>query len=121
MGYYIQVKTLKNKVQALVENYGAERIDGPPASLAELPEDKALVCVVENAMFDAAALAYSDREMRYFSMPELDYGPDGIEITSNLEDIFKPRLLAKAQRPKTWLLMDKMTAYKLSGYKEEGK
>ncbi len=121
MGYYIEVPDNKNKAQQLVDLYGAERIDMLPDSLAELPEDKALICVVQNPMYDAAALAYSDREMRYFASQDHDYGPTGIEISSSLEEAFRPRPLAKTQRPRTWLLMDKITAYKLSGYKEEGK
>ena len=91
MGYYLEVPKHVDKAQQLIELHGAEVLLGKPINFSDIPEDKALVCVVQNTFFDAAALCYSEREMLDFSDP-MDF------------------------RPKTWLLMDKEKAHKLSGY-----
>jgi hypothetical protein len=70
--------------------YTAEIVTPPPA-WADVPEDKALICVVSNGMFEAAGLAYSEAEYDEFRRE------DG--------------------RPRTWVLMDKQVAYQASGYK----
>ena len=89
MGYYIQGSTT-NKAGYCVDYHGAVIIP-QPKSLAEVPEGKALVCVVKNVFFDAAAYAYSEQEFKEFSAPS-------------------------DHRPKTWLLMDKALVEKLSGF-----
>lgn len=95
MGYYINSLPdgssleAQHKANDLIDS-GATELSGPPASLANVPQDKALLCVVSNPMFDAAALAYSDPELEEFKQP------DG--------------------RPKRWLLMNKQTAHRLAGY-----
>lgn len=93
MGYYVNHETLGNtgKAQKLIDNFKAVEAQAPHFSA--IPEDKALVCVVENGPFDAVALAFSEQEMKEFMCL------DG--------------------RKKTWLYMDKKLAHKLSGYKEE--
>ena len=93
MGYYIQTSGLKNKAQEIVEVYGAEPIP-QPASLAEVGDDYAVICVVQNPLFDAAGLCYSDDELKDFARPDSDY-----------------------QRPRTWLKMEKAKAYELAGFR----
>jgi hypothetical protein len=70
MGYYIN--NTKNgplqpiyKANQLLEQGLATRIDKPTT----LPEnkDKAIVCVVSNGPFDAAAYCYSQNELEAFS------------------------------------------------------
>lgn len=87
MGYYVnqingKILPAKNKVKFLLEN-GAVRILNPTFQ-------ENLVCVVENIMFDAAAYAYSEDEMKCFN---------------ESDDL----------RTKTWLIVP--NANELSGYK----
>lgn len=90
MGYYIEVPNNKGKAQQLSNLYGAEIL---PAAPKEMPEPHlAVICVVDNGLFEAAALCYDVQEFQVFMMP--DY------------------------RPKTWLLMDKIKAWELSGFRQ---
>ena len=90
MGYYIEVPKNLNKAKQLVDMYKAEIIP-QPSSFSEIPLDKALICVVSNGLFDAAALCYSPNEFQEFARPS---------------DV----------RRKEWLIMDSELAHKLSGY-----
>jgi hypothetical protein len=99
MGYYIQVPDNLGKAQQIVDLYGAEVLAGPPVTLADLPEGKAAICVVQNGLFDAAGIAYDDKELQEFAYP------DG--------------------RPRTWLSMDIAKVIELcpqvaSQYNKEG-
>ena len=89
MGYYIEGPRFDKVVY--LEGLGAVRVVLPkfPA-----PEGEALICIVHNPGFDAAALIYSESEFDAFSDPE---------------DI----------RPKSWLHLDKAEAHRLAGYEEE--
>ena len=91
MGYYIQVPENLGKAKQLQDIYQAEIIHNPPGSFTEVPLGKALICVVENPGFDAAAFCYSREEFQEFLIP------DG--------------------RPRTWVLMDYDLVVELSGYK----
>jgi len=84
MGYYIP----NNEP---ITNKGAERINCPK-SFEEVPEDKALICEVDNFIFKANGLCFSAREFDAFNEPD-------------------------DSRPKRWFLMDKKQAHELSGYK----
>ena len=90
MGYYIQTAEPCHKAGQLVSERGASRAL-KPETLAEIPEGEALVCVVQNGPFDAAALIYCDEELRAFGDPN-------------------------DPRPREWLLMDKALAHELAGY-----
>ena len=92
MGYYIQTKGPLLKAMQLCTDHDAENI-GRPSSFAEVPDGKALICVVQNGPFDAAALVHDEREFVEFSDPT-------------------------DPRPKDWLIMDKELAHKLAGYEE---
>jgi hypothetical protein len=96
MGYYIEVPKNKNKAAQLVELYEAQIIP-KPKKFSDVPEDKALICVVENTAFDAAGFCYNEREFKVF---ERDF--------------------SNPQRPRTWLLMDKVLTKKLSGFNLKG-
>jgi hypothetical protein len=83
MGRYINslngvAAPVKNKAAFLMDN-GAKQAFAPKPST--LPSDKALICVVENFMFDAAGYCFDDREFEAFDVPDGRY--------------------------KTWLVMDK--------------
>ena len=91
MGYYIEVPQPKGKAKQLGDLYGAGIMDTPPETFADVPEGLALVCVVDNGPFEAAALCYSDREFAAFNDPQ-------------------------ETRPRIWLLMDQAKAHELAGY-----
>jgi hypothetical protein len=78
MGYYIETDGPKDKVNYLIETTGAK----PCLPVWPPPSDKTLICVVDNGLFEAAAIAFSKDEMEAFNW-------DGDD------------------RPKTWLLVDK--------------
>jgi hypothetical protein len=93
MGYYIN--ETKNgplgalgKADRIIQDENAIELHFPPPIF---PQDKAVICVVSNGPFDAAAFAYSEEEMDYFNDPN-DY------------------------RPKRWLLMNLDRARFLTGY-----
>lgn len=92
MGFYIEVPKNKGKAQQLVDLHGAQILDKKP----EFRADKAIICVLDNGPWEAAGYAYSERELEAFATPDM-CGP---------------------QRPRTWLLMDRAKANKLTGYIE---
>jgi hypothetical protein len=93
MGYYIQVPAPHDKALQLRDLHGAEILPGQPRSFQDVPDDKALICVVQNSMFDAAALCYSEEEFEEFK--DISHDP----------------------RPRTWVLVDRELAYELAGFK----
>ena len=89
MGYYIDVPKNTGKMKQLMELYDAKLI-GRPRYLRDVPPDKALICVVDNGLQEAAVYCYSQGEFEVFS------NPDG--------------------RPRMWLLMDLAKTQELTGY-----
>ena len=79
MGLYLNPGAVVGKADQLIE-LGAKELMSPPATIDSVADDKAIVCVVENGPFDAAAWAFNDRE-----------------LSKDLRDM----------RPKRWLVMDK--------------
>jgi len=115
MGYYINVPANKHKADQLVEIHGAEKLPKAPGSFFTV-EGKALVAVVENPDFDAAAYCYDAKEFTRFTATPMTE-----------EQIERKRKETEAKgwgyihipsgpRPVTWLLMDKDLVEKLSGY-----
>ncbi len=90
MGYYIQVPDNKGKARQLMNLYGAKLLDNKP-EFNEVPSSLAIICVLDNVMFEAAGYAFSEQELSDFAYP------DG--------------------RSREWLLMDKERVHKLTGYK----
>jgi len=93
MGHYIQCERNVGKAQQIVLEHGAIAVANAPVNLDGIPDDMALICVVENGDFDAAALIHDQRELEDFSI----YDTSG--------------------RYRTWLVMNKELAWRLSGYK----
>ena len=92
MGYYIQGPVI-GKAAYLIDEHGAREVTGVQSLLKAQVAlgKKAVICVMLNGAFDAAAFVYSERE---------------------LDDFF-----AKGDhRPKRWLVMDLELAKKLSGF-----
>jgi hypothetical protein len=86
MGYYIQTKYPQNKARQIVEDYGANLVLSPDSF--DFAGPNALICIVENPNFDAAAIAYNAAERDYFNSPDDD-------------------------RPKVWLSLPKSKAIEL--------
>lgn len=87
MGYYIETPLSKNKVTQLQKLYKAEIVTVP--NWSEIPEGKALICVIQNGLFDAAAYCYDQMEF------------DEFRVDCRIKD---------------WLLMDKELVEKLTGF-----
>ena len=97
MGYYINTPemTALGKASTLLTFYDVKELweSQPPSTI---PDDKALICVVENGNFDAAGLCYDDKEYEAFNRP-FDEDP----------------------RMKRWLLVDKQWAYTQTGFVDQ--
>lgn len=89
MGVYLEVPDRLGKAMQLKRDHGAQVVV-KPEKLSEIPKDKTLICVVENGLFDAAGVAYSQKEMDEFAHF------DG--------------------RPKTWMLISTSEVLKMSPY-----
>lgn len=120
MGHYIQVPNNHDKAQQLVDLHGAIILPQRPEGFEDVPEDKALICVVDNGPFEAAGLVV-DREDFIDKIAEDEPGPDG-ELGRGPGGIPVYTIRSEyqergEQRPRWWLLMDKALAHQLSGYK----
>lgn len=82
MGYYIETGTMHGKAQKIIEELGAIEISQDEAeTFIKECSDCAVICVVDNGPFEAAAYCYNLDEFRQFTLP--------------IDD-----------RPKTWLLVE---------------
>lgn len=103
MGFYLEVPSNHDKADLIIEGSllnvdGTDYLNGytaeiipKPDSFSEVPEDKALICVVDNGIFEGAGYCFSPMEFDAFSYPA-------------------------DTRPKTWLLIDKWAAQKATGF-----
>ena len=116
MGFYINLPEAKNKADQLVKLYGAEKLPKAPPSFFTV-EGKALICVVENPHFDAAAYCYSQGEFDAFTYVET---PEDIKRHRREAEAMGAEYLHLGEpgpRPTTWLLMDKKLVEDLTGYR----
>ena len=51
------------KVDHLIATYGAERVPRPPDAFHDIPESKALICVVDTVTYETASFCFSAAEM----------------------------------------------------------
>jgi hypothetical protein len=65
MGYYINPED-QNKESWLLEN---GREVGTPKDLELVRDSECVVCVVDNGLFTAASVIYSENELKAFSLP----------------------------------------------------
>ena len=91
MGFHLRGPT-KGKVDHLIATYGAERVPHPPAAFHNIPESKALICVVDTVTYETASFCFSAAEMA---------------LHNDSSDF----------RPRTWLVMDRRTGEELSKYR----
>jgi hypothetical protein len=81
MGYYIQTSQPKNKAAAIKQDFDAIEVTVDEAEFFIKEQMGAVVCVVDNGPFEAAAYCYNLDEFRAFTLSEDD-------------------------RPKTWLYVE---------------
>ena len=94
MGYYIQTGQASNKAADIIRLHGAEVIHPKSDEFNQQRLcGKAIICVINNGPFDAAAFVYTPQEFLYF-----------LEEMSN--------------RQKTWLATDWNKACELTGLLE---
>lgn len=93
MGYYIEVPRPKGKAQQLADLHGATILPQRPEAFEDVPDNLAIICVVDNGPFEAAAFCYCREEFVDFA--DTDHGD---------------------RRPRQWVLMDKALARQLAGF-----
>jgi hypothetical protein len=91
MGFQLPGPT-KGKVDHLISTYGAERLAQPPKAFHDIPEGKALICVVDTVTYETASYCFSAAELA---------------LLNDATDF----------RPRTWLLMDKDGTERLSRFR----
>ena len=94
MGYYIQASSTHGKAEFIAKEYAGTLLPNPPGNFCDIPNDKALVVAFCNGPFEAAGVAFDEREFNVFLNPK-DY------------------------RPKKFVLIDLEKAKELTGYKGE--
>ena len=93
MGYYIQTEQPKNKAEAIMRDLDGIKITVDEAEFFVKEQMGAIICVVDNGPFEAAAYCHNLNEFRVFTDPSDD-------------------------RPKTWLLVENVEkVHEITGYK----
>lgn len=72
MGYYIQTAQPKNKAAAIKQDLDAIEITVDEAAFFVKEQMGAIICVVDNGPFEAAAYCYNLDEFRAFTFPDDD-------------------------------------------------
>lgn len=93
MSFHIPGPT-RGKVEHLMTTYGAMRLQRAPMAFDDLPEDRALICVIDTIMYETAILCFSGVEFLIHDDPT-DF------------------------RRRVWLLMDKDKAHELSHFPQD--
>jgi hypothetical protein len=79
------------KVQYLMDMYQAVVLEKPPDNFGQVPDDQAIICVIDTIQYEVASYAYSRQEF---------------SVLDDHSDF----------RKRTWLLMDKAKANQASGF-----
>lgn len=88
MGYYIQCDKPRNKAQQIAEKLDGIEISRDEAEMIIKEQLGAVICVVDNGPFEAAAYIYNLDEFRQFSRPE-DNRPKTWLVVNNIEEIHR--------------------------------
>jgi uncharacterized protein (DUF1330 family) len=68
MGYYIETDSPHNKAEYIIKNYGGRLISYEEALFAmQSKKSHAVIVIVDNGIFEAAAFAFSDAEFEAFT------------------------------------------------------
>jgi|688.fasta_scaffold61293_7 hypothetical protein len=87
MGFYIQCQNNKNKADEIISTFDARRVSKEMAE-AFAESEKAVICVVDNGLFEAAAYCYNMSEFKAFNR-ESDNRPKVWLIVDNKDSIEK--------------------------------
>ena len=63
MGYYINTSDNLQKGQKLIEKYDAKPITRPK-NFSDIPENKALIVIISNGMFEAAGYILTKKSLK---------------------------------------------------------
>lgn len=111
---YVQVPKNKAKAEQLRDLYGAVILEKRPSSLEEVPEDKVLICCVDNGPFEAAGVCDTIKDFTEFERddPVPDEPPvlGAFAATINLMSVYEALGM---QRPRTYVLLDREVALEL--------
>lgn len=91
MGKYIQGPHL-GKAKMLLDQHHGKLTLNPPTNFNDIPDGKALIVVVDNGPFEAAAHLDNEREFNYWMKLSINNDP----------------------RPRTYILLDKILAEQLA-------
>lgn len=91
MGYYIQTDGIYDKAAWIARHYNGEILATPPNCYKDIPAGKAIIAVVNNGPFEAAGFCFNESEFNTFTDP-------------------------RDLRPIKYVLMDRGTAERLSGF-----
>ena len=95
MGFYLETPRHKDKAEQLIKMYDAREVKMEEALAAIYDNKHAVICVIRNPNFDAAAFCYDLKEFRRFNYVSDD-------------------------RPRRWLIIeDREMVDELSGFKRE--
>jgi hypothetical protein len=64
MGFQIPGPT-KGKVQYLVDMYQAVVLDRPPSDFDNIPDNQAIICVIDTLQYEVASCAFSRQEFSF--------------------------------------------------------
>lgn len=67
MGYYIQTSQNHSKAEEIAQKFNGEII--PQPDFKKIPLGKAVIVVIDNGIFEAAAFAYNHDEFIALTMP----------------------------------------------------
>jgi hypothetical protein len=67
MGYYIQTDTNHGKAEQIAKKFNGNIVDELTAGMTMMDRDKAVIVVVDNGPFEAAAFAYNNSEFMEFT------------------------------------------------------
>ena len=101
MGFHLPGPT-KGKVEHLIATYGAERISKPPEAFHDIPESKALICVVDTVTYETATYCYSAVEMTPMIRPTSVGGFGWLMDRRQAEELSKFRTALAERRKEPW-------------------
>lgn len=101
MGYYLETGTPHGKARILAARYDAMEVSEDEAEfflIEDTPDDRdiAVICVVDNGPFEAAAFCYNLDEFRVFTHPD-DPRPRTWLVTSERERVEQDAGFARAR------------------------
>lgn len=91
MGYYIQTAAPKGKTEAICEGLNGIEISQDEAEFFVKEQMGAVICVVDNGPFEAAAYCHNLDEFRVFADPQDDRPKRWVTV----EDVAKVKALTR--------------------------